>query len=323
MEGLNVALIIWTYITPVIIFVGTIGNVLTLIAVTNRHSRKSSFTVYLAALAITDIAYLYSAALFDWLVHTFALHYGSFGNFVCKVTWFLRFLTSHSSSWLIAALTVERMFCMYFPLKTKAVCVPRTGYIVVGTIIGVLLFMDAHLLYAIQENDVTNNNTMSAGLTCEIVVPGYETVYATVFAWIDFGLYFLLPIFVIVIANSATVVAAHRRKTFTTALTTVNSNRMKRTRHLFIITFLVSFAFIIFVTPVVIVGVVMPDIYFFETYVLQTDDSAIHYIIWASLYTWSFVNHAVNFFLYVLSGERFHQELKEVFCKSSAEQFAD
>ena len=314
MEGLNVAQIIWTYITPVIIIVGTIGNVLTLIAVTNRHSRKSSYTVYLAALAITDTAYLYSAALSDWLVHTFALY---------KVTWFLRFITSHSSSWLIAALTVERMFCMYFPLKTKAVCVPRTGYVVVGTIIGVLLLMDAHLLYAIQENDVTNNNTMSAGLTCEIVVPGYETVYATVFAWIDFGLYFLLPIFVIVIANSATVVAAHRRKTFTTALTTVNSNRVKRTRHLLIITFLVSFAFIIFVTPVVIVGVVMPDIYFFETYVLQTDDSVIHNIIWVSLYIWSFVNHAVNFFLYVLSGERFRQELKKVFSKSSAEQFAD
>ena len=322
MEGLNVAQIIWTYIPPVIIIVGTIGNVLTLIAVTNRHCRKSSFTVYLAAMAITDTAYLYSAALFGWLTRVF--HFSSFWNLVCKVTCFLTILTSHSSSWLIAALTVERMFCMYFPHKTKAACVPRTGYIVVGTIIGVLLLMDAHLLYAIQKNDVTNNNTILIGLPCEIVVPGYETVYANVFAWIDFGLYFLLPIFVIVIANSATVVAVLRRKTVTAALTTVNSNRVKRNRHLLIITFLFSFAFIIFLSPVVIFGVAMPDIYFFESpYFLQIDDNVIYYIIWASLCIWSFISHAVNFFLYVLSGERFRQELKQVFCKSSAEQFAD
>ena len=324
MEGKNAALIIWTYITPVIIIAGTIGNVLSLIVVTNPHCRKSSFTVYLSALAITDTAYLYFAALSEWLINVFALNYGSFGNFMCKVAGFLSFLTSQSSSWLVAALTVERTFCTYFPHKTKAVCVPRTGYIVVGTIIGVLFLTDAHLLYVVQESDVANNNTVPVGSACEVVVPGHETVYSSVFAWIDLGLYFLFPMLIVAIANSATVIAVHRRKSLTAALAVVNINREKRTRHFLIVTFLVSFAFVIFLSPVVIVGVVMPGIYFFkDDAFLKPNGSGIYYIIWTSVFNWSYLNHAVNFYLYILSGERFRQELKNVFCKSSAEQFLD
>ena len=163
MDGQNIALIIWTYICPSIIIAGTVGNILSLMAVTNRHCRKSSFTVYLAALAITDTTYLYACVLPDWLTHVFAIRLGSFGNSWCKVTWVLTFLTSQASSWLVAALTAERMLCTYFPHKTKTACVPRTGYIVAGTIIGILFLLNAHLLYAVQDSHKANNNTISLG----------------------------------------------------------------------------------------------------------------------------------------------------------------
>ena len=322
MEGQNIALIIWTYICPSIIIVGTVGNVLSLMAVTNRHCRKSSFTVYLAALAITDTTYLYACVLPDWLTNVFAFRLGSYGNTWCKVTWFLSFLTSQSSSWLIAALTAERMFCTYFPHKTKAVCVPRTGYSVAGMIIGVLFLLNGNLLYAVQETKAANNNTISLGTTCGIIVPEYETVYANIVAWIDLGLYFLLPLLVIVIANSATVVGVLKMNALTAALMAANSNRIKHTRHLLIVTFLVSSAFVIFLSPMMIFGVVMPH-FLEDTALLHKTDGGMYYLIFASLSNWSYLNHAVNFFLYILSGERFRRELKNVFCKPSAERFTD
>ena len=321
MEGQNIALILWTYITPSIIIVGTVGNVLSLMAVTNRHCRKSSFTVYLAALAITDTTYLYASVLPIWLTNVLAIRLGSFGNTLCKVTWFLTLLTSQASSWLVAALTAERVFCVYFPHKTKAVCVPRTGYIVAGMIIGILFLLNGHLLYTVQETSVTNN-TMSSGTACGIIIPEYETVYVNIVAWIDLGLYFLLPLFVIVIANSATVVGVLRMNAVTAALMAANSNRMKNNRHLLIVTFLVSFAFVIFLSPISIFGVVIPH-YMEDTALLHKMDGGIYYLIYFSLSNWSYLNHAVNFFLYILSGERFRRELKNVFCKPSAERFAD
>ena len=320
MDGQNIALIIWTYAPPAIVIVGTIGNILSLLTVTNRHCRKSSFTVYLAVLAITDTAYLYVTVLSEWLANTFDIGFGSFWNIWCKMAYFLSFLASHASSWLIVALTAERTFCTYFPHKTKSVCVPRTGYIVVGTIIGVLLLMNVHLLYAVQKSDVKVNNTLST--ICEIDVPGYETVYATIFAWVDFGVYFLLPVSFIVIANCATVVGVLKTNALTAALTAVNSNRMKRNRSLLIITLLVSCAFVIFLSPVMILGVVMPDLYE-NTAFFQAEDNSIVYLIETILSNWAYLNHAVNFFLYILSGERFRQEFKNLICKSSAERFAD
>ena len=322
MDGQNITLIIWTYITPSIIIAGTVGNILSLMAVTNRHCRKSSFTVYLAALAITDTTYLYVCALRDWLTHVFAIRLGSFGNSWCKVTWVLTFLTSQASSWLVAALAAERMFCTYFPHKTKTACVPRTGYIVTGTIIGILFLLNAHLLYAVQDSHMANNNTMSLGTVCGIIVPEYETVYVNAFAWIDLGLYFLLPLFVIVIANSATVVGVLKMNAVTAALTAVNNSRIKRTRNLMIVTFLVSSAFVIFLSPMVIFGVVMPH-FLEDTALFLTADGGNYYLIWACLSNWSYLNHAVNFFLYVLSGEIFRRQLKNVICKPSAEQSTD
>ena len=50
---------LWAYLTPVIVLTGLVGNVLTLITVLNKHSKKTSFTVILAALAIYS-AYIFS-----------------------------------------------------------------------------------------------------------------------------------------------------------------------------------------------------------------------------------------------------------------------
>ena len=321
MEGQNIARIIWTYIPPAIIVAGTIGNVLSLMVVTSRHCTKSSYTVYLAALAIVDILYLYVTVLTEWLTKVFAVQFGSFGNLGCKLTWFLSFLTSQASSWLVAALNAERMFCMYFPHKAKAACVPRTGYIAVGTITGALLLLNAHLLYAVQESDVANN-TVTLGTGCGIVVSGYESVYVNIFAWIDLWLYFLFPILVIAIANGAFVVSIFRNKTLTAALTTANSSTIKRTRHILIITFLVSFAFVCFLSPLMIFGVVMPHFHG-DLALFLANDNNIDYIIWTSVYNWSYLNHAVNFYLYILSGERFRRQLKNVFSKPSAESISD
>ena len=43
--------------------VGTVGNSLSIITVSNKHCKRSSYTVYLAALAIVDLLALYTAII--------------------------------------------------------------------------------------------------------------------------------------------------------------------------------------------------------------------------------------------------------------------
>ena len=60
--------IIWQYTPPIIIFIGTIGHILTITAV-NYYARKAtSFSVYLTALAVVDPIVL---TLNNWLLCAF------------------------------------------------------------------------------------------------------------------------------------------------------------------------------------------------------------------------------------------------------------
>ena len=69
MERLQIS---WLIVPPIGFVFGLAGNALPLIIVTNKHCKKSSFTTYLAALAIVDAAVLTFGCLEGFLI--FGLH---------------------------------------------------------------------------------------------------------------------------------------------------------------------------------------------------------------------------------------------------------
>ena len=298
---------VWTYLPPVIVFVGTIGNVLSFIAVTNKHCKKSSFTTYIAAFAVVDTVFLFLVVLNSWLHFVFDIDLQEINTVSCKLIEFLILLFGHGSSWLIAALTVERTFCTYFPYKVKIVCRPRTGYIVIATIFLFLSALNLHELFGFGFEYHSESNRTD----CSFINIRYENFVLYYFSWIEFALYFLLPVLVIIVGNSATVIRVFR--TNTASLATSDVNRTRRNRHLLIITLLVSFSFIIFVSPVTLYFSLKP--YLFEDADYFFSSSVAEDVVSTIVYHLGFMNHAINFFLYILSGKRFRRGLKAAFCQ--------
>ena len=306
----GIILLVWTYLPPIIVVVGTAGNILSFITVTNKHCKKSSFTTYIAAFAVVDTVYLLLVVLNSWLHFVYDINLQEIHIVTCKLLEFLILFLGHSSSWLIASLTVERTFCTYFPHKVKTMCRPKTGYVVVGLILGFISALNIHELigFIYQENQQDTNVTM-----CGFVNVRYKNFMMYYFSWIEFSLYFLLPVIVIITCNFATVIKIFRNSDTSRMAHAFDLNRKKRNRHLLVITLLVSFTYVVSISPVTLYLTLKPYLfkdadYFFSS--TQTED-----IVSTIVYHLGFLNHAINFFLYILSGERFRKDLRAAFCK--------
>ena len=281
------AMVIWKYVPPIIIAVGTLGHILTIIAVNGPNRRATSFSVYLTTLALVDTAVLYKEALNLWLQFSLGIFLKNEGQWMCKFNYFLGFLFTHMSSWIVMSLTIERTFCMFFPHKLGQLPGPRVGLIVVSSVFCFLCGLDAHVLYG-RELVVT-----SQGNKCGFVDNNYKSFFYTYWNKIHFIVYFALPVTVIILGNSALVVKVYQSAR---SVTSTTSNMLqKRRRQVFLITLLISIAFVVLVSP-------LPLLFF----IAPVDPRQLSATIFLNML---YLNHAINFFLYVLSGSRFRKDL--------------
>ena len=294
MEGNTIAMLTWKYMPPVIIILGTVGNLLTILAVNTR--KLNSFTVYLGSLAFTDILVLYTQTFNLWLENVLEIKLKLHSEILCKLYYFFIFLCPQISSWLIMCLTVERTICTFFSTRVRQFPGPKVGLSVVGSIVCGLCVLNGHALYGrILVFGETRNSTRD---TCGFVNDLYMDFYYRYWSMINFVTYFAIPIIIIILGNSITSYSVY--KSGRSIMTMVESSGLtiikQKIRHVFLITLLVSIAFIVLVTP-------LPLLFLFNR-VNTMDFPAALFVHMVSL------NHSINFLLYIVSGNRFRKDLK-------------
>ena len=288
------AVLSWTYVPPVIIILGTIGNLLTILAASAR--KLTSFTVYLASLAVADIFVLYTQTFNLWLENVFEIKLKLHSDILCKLHYFFIFLCPQISSWLIMCLTVERTICTFFSTRVRQFPGPKVGLIVVGSIVVGLCLLSGHALYGRGlVFDRTHNFTLKA---CGFTEANYMDFYYRYWNTINFAIYFAIPFFIIVFGNSCTAFTVYTSFRSIDSISESSATRMirQKKRHVFLITLLVSLAFVVLVTP-------LPLLFLFNR-VNTMEFPAALFVHMLSL------NHSINFFLYIMSGSRFRKDLK-------------
>ena len=141
----------------------------------------------------------------------------------------------------------------------------------------------------------------------------YETFFRFALGFIGFGAYFVMPFLVIVFCNIATVVKTLRSGQ--NAGLPV-SEQEKRKRAILRVVLLVSFGFLLLVSPFTLYAAMRPFLFDIEEYVLpQGTCNSLDAILLQVFGHMILLNFALNFFMYVLAGSRFRGDLKKVFCK--------
>ena len=108
----KVVVVLEYYVLPVISLFGLIGNVLSLMVVTQKHKRRLKFYIYLAGLAVADSNTLIQVTIF-WV----SLISGAPKEWLCQLTGYLAQVSSGIAAWIVVAVTIDRYLAISNPLR--------------------------------------------------------------------------------------------------------------------------------------------------------------------------------------------------------------
>ncbi|XP_045166533.2 B1 bradykinin receptor-like [Mercenaria mercenaria] len=147
--------ILLTYIVPLIIITGLIGNTICFIVFVASSLKRISTSVYLAALAFSDTGFLVCLGI-GWLESLGIRLFHKEG--ICQITVYSSFVFSFTSIWFVNAFTLEMYIAVFHPQKSSKLCLPRSARKFVGalSVVGGLMYIHAFVIAKVVKYPGTN-----------------------------------------------------------------------------------------------------------------------------------------------------------------------
>ena len=152
----------WNILYIVIICFGIVANITMLVLLVKEKVKKTSYTVYVAAIVVNDIIYLIIVFLTTSLFACFEIDILTTSTFVCKSLPVIINSSRALHGLLVLALTTERLFHAYFLRMTKLFERRNTGIVAVFLVVCVAAFLNIHyvlhldVFYTLSVDDAPN-----------------------------------------------------------------------------------------------------------------------------------------------------------------------
>ena len=307
---------IWKVIPPILLIIGTFGNVLTIVVLMRRKTRRSSTAIYLTALACSDLMVLYTGLLRQWIKYMYETDVRHLSVVGCKIHVYLVYFGTQMSSWLLVAVTSERFVGVWCPHKVKMGCTPVTAGGVVGVLCFIIGGLNVHWLYGKGDFEYTFRNQTRVA-KCASLFDEYDNFLRFHWPWVDLCMFCLVPFTILVIENAAIVIKViqSHAKSRTQVAPSKNGREQKKPSskrsQLTAMLLTINAVFFVCVTPISIY--LIGQTYWIED-ITTWEQYAYMMLWWAIVNALMYMNHAINFIMYFLSGTRFRQEVKALFC---------
>lgn len=299
------------YISPLLLVLGTIGNILAFVVLV-KNSHKVSTYHYLYVLAVMDILLLMTNLLQVWIKQLTGILIQDEADWLCKLFVFVGFFSSDASVWLIIAVTVERWIAVQMPLKTSMICTPRRTKLSVILVLAVIASLNSHFLWSVGIQ-ATNGTGTSIKYECA-PSPAYATLINTVWPWVDAIIYSFLPFVIISAVNFMiinTVCKARRRREkllLSSKQKKIETRRANSKLTLMLLS--LSFSFLFLTLPM---NIMMIAVVFWNKENHSPEENWTFSLIRTITELLMYTNHTVNFMLYFVTGQRFRQQFVKIF----------
>ena len=291
----------WLYqhITPIIILMGTIGNILTITVMVVRKFGKPATRLLLVCLAVADTCCLYTGALRRWLKHTFSLEVRDLSNASCVGHVFLVYYFLQMSSWILSLVSLERLVSVMLPVRAKTLC---TVQVTAAALVCVAVFLIFHNFIFFL---AFGHNTKGK---CKLLHVEYKYFWTEIYVWMELTTYTLLPFLIILSCNVVIVYRIYQgHKKRQRQQVTQRSEQTAQITSMTIMLLITSFVFLILTLP--------SSLYYIVTRygdAVNPQAYARQILAGAVLNLLAYLNNASNFLLYCATGRRFRTEVMAV-----------
>ena len=295
------------YIYPIIIFTGTLGNVLSFAVLMRRSMRDTSVYFYLAMLAIADLCVLYVSGLRAWARQVFEVELLHTSQFGCKSVMLLFLVSLHMSAWLVVAMTVDRFVAVWFPFKASELCVVHRARLVCAVSFVLILVYNLHVLFTVNLHD------LGYKLHCGAMRDDY--FMTAIFPTMKLVSYSILPFTLVLLFNGAIILRLWLSSSLIRGSHGESARRGTNPQHkITVMLLIVSFVWLVLTGP------------FTLEPLLRLDGDrggrslARLYLSKSICFLMLYTNHSINFYIYCVTGRKFRLQLLEMFwtcCRNS------
>ena len=287
-----------------VLFAGTVGNVLCICVLCRKRFRYGVSTTFMLAMAVGDAcSLLFGQGGRHWVRGLTRRDLSNENDWHCKAWFQMTTWAIMSSNWMLAAFSVERCIAVKMPLQAKRLLTRR------NSVVGLVAIVTALFAYTCQYN-------VTFGTKGGVCVLDIENYYAReVSSWLDLFIQSASPGFIIVTCNIiiiATLVQtnAKRKKLHGMPVAVTGSDPPENLRLRSTIPMLVavSVAFVFLTAPLQLKWIL--DQAFPASYETFGKEAANNRLMWATLVWLVYVNNAINFLLYLVSGREFRHEMR-------------
>ena len=190
---------VWLYCSPILIVLGTIGNILSFVVMLRKNIRESTTSLYLSVLAIVDTAVLYTGLLMNFVIKVSDYYIFDCSQFACKFGRFTIYGLQQFDSWVLVNVTLERVCAVFLPHQVKDIFTKKFATVSLTIQALVIVAINSHFFY-------TYHLVYYAGESfCEIHLPAHTSLITITWPWIDFCLTSLIPFTIIINSNVAII----------------------------------------------------------------------------------------------------------------------
>ncbi|KAL8562132.1 hypothetical protein ACOMHN_041967 [Nucella lapillus] len=299
---------------PTLLCIGTIGNVMTVVIMKRLTSDDSTINIYFTAIAVVDLIFLWSIVPNQIVHFNLGYDFKTVHGFVCKIITWLYTGGGTVSCWYLVCMTVHRAMSVVWPHRVNVLCTRRTVLIMLSAVTVIIALLYSH--YLVGYDVVTLDNGVT--YKCSLETDDYIHFHTNVFVYVELLVYCVVPFIVLVIANGVLtwkLVASAKKANLNLSEGSSGQarSREKAANSVTLTVMAVSLTFLVLTLPSSLNFIIN---YLYFTGHTQGSGSreivALASSIVCTLLTHT--NHAVNFYLYCLTGRRFREEFLKVLC---------
>jgi hypothetical protein len=318
---------IWMICSPILLIFGAFGNILSVVVLNRPHRTRTSTSTYLTTLAVCDLFVLIVGLLRQWVRATFDFDIRNINDSFCKVHFYLVNFLLQFSSWILVAITIERVKSVRKPHMAKVGCTRKLASWVLLAEVIVLMVLNGHSIFGVKIRIVNDTETNSSVCRCEPDNENdtYSRFMYYVWTWIDFVIVFFLPFLILMTANILIIINVKRSRRFQRGLINHTSRHalnapQKPLIPMTAMLLTLNSVFFVCVGPVNVYSIGQ-----FHWWPEQTEGHTltVQLLLWVIVNILMYTNNAVNFLLYIMCGSEFRTEVKAIFltcCQRKAEQ---